>query len=129
MERRHSGLGKEESMNQQKNRVKMRGQPIRDNAVGFCYHSSHTGWLTEKMTKQHNCLGKRCKYFRKLESSSYWYKRDIKKVLRKIKKNGYGIVTIDGDRYLIQDYTKLCRICNYKMSKTNCLPIIEYSKL
>lgn len=110
-------------------RASMRGQPTKENAVGYCYHSSHTGWLTEKMMKQHDCLGKQCKYFRKLETNPYWYRRDVKKALSKIKKNGYGVVTINGTRYLTQDYKKLCDRCRIELKLTKCFPIVEYSKL
>lgn len=31
--------------------------------VGYCQYSEHPGFLTEKLRKQHNCLGKQCFHY------------------------------------------------------------------
>lgn len=33
------------------------------NCVGYCKYYEHPGFLTPKLQKQHNCLGKRCFYY------------------------------------------------------------------
>ncbi len=31
--------------------------------VGYCSYDEHTGFLTQKLRKQHNCIKKRCDYY------------------------------------------------------------------
>lgn len=31
--------------------------------VGYCQYSAHPGFLTEKLRRQHNCIGKQCFYY------------------------------------------------------------------
>lgn len=33
------------------------------NCVGYCQYSKHPGFLTEKLRKQHNCIGKQCFHY------------------------------------------------------------------
>ncbi len=33
------------------------------NCVGYCQYSEHPGFLTEKLRKQHNCIGKQCFHY------------------------------------------------------------------
>ena len=58
----------------------MKGQPAKDNTVGWCSNNNHKGAVSLKMLKQHKCLDRDCKYFRKNEEHGYWkHKEEIKK--------------------------------------------------
>lgn len=58
----------------------MKGQPAKDNTVGWCSNNNHKGAVSLKMLKQHKCLDRGCKYFRKNEEHGYWkHKEEIKK--------------------------------------------------
>lgn len=41
------------------------------NACGMCHNRKHKGLLCAKAIKEHQCLGKNCRYFEKLEHP-YW---------------------------------------------------------
>jgi len=40
--------------------------------VGCCHNLLHPGKMTKQLLKQHNCLGKDCRYFEKYENAEYW---------------------------------------------------------
>ena len=40
--------------------------------VGCCHNLLHPGKMTKQLLKQHDCLGKNCRYFEKYESAEYW---------------------------------------------------------
>ncbi len=33
------------------------------NCVGYCRYEDHSGFLTRDLRKEHNCLGKQCRYY------------------------------------------------------------------
>ena len=43
--------------------------------VGCCHNLLHPGKLTKQLLKQHDCLGKNCRYFEKYEAAEYWAER------------------------------------------------------
>ena len=47
-----------------------------DKLVGYCNYGNHKGYLLSKNVKKKNCLGKKCRYFTKIENSSYWNRTD-----------------------------------------------------
>lgn len=46
--------------------------------VGCCHNAIHPGKMTEKMMKQHDCIGKQCRFFEKYEKSTYWLQQKQK---------------------------------------------------
>ena len=40
--------------------------------VGCCHNALHPGKLTKQLLKQHDCLGKDCRFFEKYEDAAYW---------------------------------------------------------
>lgn len=40
--------------------------------VGKCHFSGHRGYLTPSTVKNHDCLGKNCKYFEQFKNKPYW---------------------------------------------------------
>ena len=62
-------------------------QPVSEsNRVGYCHLNKHPGYLTERLIKEHGCLGKQCPYLHKYEDNKYWQRREEKKKLKKEKK-------------------------------------------
>jgi hypothetical protein len=46
--------------------------------VGYCHNLIHPGKLTLKIMKEHDCLGKQCRFFEKYEDSGYWIAQEQK---------------------------------------------------
>lgn len=47
----------------------MDGHPHRNEIkAGYCWNNEHKGWLTPKHVKEHDCIGKKCRYFQKYEN-------------------------------------------------------------
>jgi len=44
----------------------------RGRIVGCCHNNIHPGKMTKGLLKQHDCLGKQCRFFEKYEDSPYW---------------------------------------------------------
>ena len=42
------------------------------NIVGYCNSTLHPGKVSKHLLKEHDCLGKKCFYFKKNEQSTYW---------------------------------------------------------
>ena len=40
--------------------------------VGFCKHSYHTGYVTEKVLEKHDCINKKCSYLIPIRTHHYW---------------------------------------------------------
>lgn len=40
--------------------------------VGCCHNALHPGKLTKQLLKQHDCLGKACRFSEKYEDAAYW---------------------------------------------------------
>lgn len=51
--------------------------------VGCCHHRIHPGKMTKRLLKQHDCLGKQCKYLERYNTSTYWTELDKKRNKRK----------------------------------------------
>lgn len=67
---------------------RLKGQPRKEKAVGYCHNPSHKGYLSLKVYKQHKCAMKECRYFEKYEDCPYWLNRKRIKEARKERKNG-----------------------------------------
>ena len=65
------------------------GQPNPKNSVGVCTHNKHRGYLSVKAMKEHQCLGKRCPYFKKNEEHPYWIQHERMKQIRKARRQKY----------------------------------------
>jgi hypothetical protein len=63
-----------------------RGQPNKENAVGYCHNPNHMGYLSAKIIKRHACLAKQCKYLHKYEDNPYWIERERKRAEKKARK-------------------------------------------
>ena len=51
---------------------RLRNQPSRQNAVGYCHYKLHKGFLSWKAIKSHDCLGKQCPYLEKYLDRPVW---------------------------------------------------------
>jgi hypothetical protein len=54
--------------------------------VGYCRYKKHKGFLTRKLMKQHQCLGKGCHYFQKFEDAPYWKEKSKIKQMKRDRK-------------------------------------------
>lgn len=54
-------------------------------ACGYCLR--HDCYLTVKMLRQHDCLGKQCFHLIKNEKHRWWMQRELKKMKRQERKN------------------------------------------
>ena len=65
---------------------------------GLCRHNSHKGYLTVTSIKEHDCLGKNCPYFVKMEHA-YWRYRDRRKLekiaFKNIERNSKTLILRD----------------------------------
>jgi len=68
---------------------RMRGQPQRERACGYCHSNLHKGYLSVKQVKKHGCLAKQCPRFERYEDHAWWEQRDRVKRLRKERKERY----------------------------------------
>lgn len=51
--------------------------------VGMCHNTLHTGFLTQSLMEQHECVGKNCYFFQKNECASYWEHLKQKRAFKK----------------------------------------------
>lgn len=51
----------------------------RSDACAICHSPAHKGYLCAQAVREHQCLGKGCKYFEKLEHQ-YWIQVERKKL-------------------------------------------------
>lgn len=51
----------------------------RSNACAICHSPAHKGYLCAQAVKEHQCLGKACPYFEKLEHP-YWVQVERKRL-------------------------------------------------
>lgn len=58
---------------------------IRNRVVGYCHNRNHRGFITTKSVKEHDCVGKCCRYFEKYDVQ-YWTDLDAKKIIKKLSK-------------------------------------------
>ena len=63
-----------------------KGQPQKENAVGYCHNPEHRGYLSLKNLKKHKCLAKQCRYLHKYEDHKYWAERERIKAEKKARK-------------------------------------------
>ncbi|WP_026653663.1 hypothetical protein [Butyrivibrio proteoclasticus] len=70
-----------------KNDFYLMNQPKPENAVGFCHYKKHNGFVSEKMLKKHQCLGKNCPYLQKYENHEFWIDRARIKAEKKARKS------------------------------------------
>ena len=63
-----------------------KGQPTKENAVGYCHNPKHRGYLSKKNLKNHKCLAKECRYLHKYEDRQFWIDREKKKADKKARK-------------------------------------------
>lgn len=69
-----------------------------DAVLGYCNNSLHKGFLNKKVMDEHQCIDKKCRFFDKNQSSSFWLsiekrKDERKKGLqeKKMQKNIYNL--------------------------------------
>lgn len=109
----------------------MNGQTNKDNAIAYCHHENHIGYLNENLMKKHKCLEKQCRYLEKYEDKHYWIQRSIKQVLKKMKKNNNkGVIYIDSKGFGCAD-TNIDYLSNYaekKIKETGEIPEIRYKE-
>lgn len=54
-----------------------------ENVCAMCFSKRHTGALTVKHLKQHQCLKKNCDVLAKFDDHPYWEQRKLKKLRAK----------------------------------------------
>ncbi len=69
----------------------MRNEPKTEKTVALCHYQKHYGYLSAKMMKQHNCLGKNCPYLEKMEEHTYWEQRAARQELRRERKDRLAV--------------------------------------
>ena len=70
-----------------KKKKPMRSQPKTDNnTAGQCHNNIHSGRMTLKMVRDHDCLGKKCPFFEKNDNHSHWKKKEAIKQKRKLER-------------------------------------------
>ena len=105
----------------------MGGQTNKDNAIAYCHHAKHNGYLNEKLIKQHDCLNKRCPYLHKYEEKPYWIKRQIKSALKKYHKNNdQGYIMINGKAIKCDNIDWLYNFARDEMLECDQIPEITY---
>ncbi len=57
-----------------------------DKIVGFCHNVIHPGKLTRKIMEEHDCVGKKCRFFEKYADSSYWVAEENRKIQKQQRK-------------------------------------------
>ena len=66
---------------------RLKGQPPKERAIGYCHNPTHKGYLSLKVYKQHQCNIKECRYYEKYEEHPYWQQKKHIKELKKKKKS------------------------------------------
>lgn len=46
------------------------------NCIGYCHNAIHRGYLSLALMKQHKCIERECKYFKKIKNSYYWMHKE-----------------------------------------------------
>lgn len=69
----------------------LRGQPGKENRIGYCHNPNHRGYLSVNLLKNHKCLEKQCRYLEVHKDHPYWVsrkrRRNDKKLREYIRKN------------------------------------------
>ena len=105
------------------------GATTKDKAVGFCHHKEHVGYLSPNLVKQHDCIGKNCKYFNKYEDHPYWIRKQIVNAVKKYHKNSNsGHIRIEGEEYTTDNVDAMLSACKSMLSETGKVPEILYIK-
>lgn len=63
----------------------MKGQPRKQDAIGYCHNKKHKGYLSANMIRRHGCLAKQCDCFEKYADKPFWIEREKKKQNKKSK--------------------------------------------
>ena len=117
----------QELQNTKPNRAWMRDIPKEESKIAYCRYRKHLGGLSEKMMKQHKCLEKQCPFLQKYEQKRFWIRRKLISALKKKKKNGYGFIMINENRYFTNDLDKLLRVAEKEVELTGGQPpLIKY---
>ncbi len=66
----------------ERSRYYFTNQPSKSKTAGICHNRIHTGRMSIHTIKQHECLGKQCPFFEKVDHP-YWEKREMIKLLKK----------------------------------------------
>ena len=106
----------------------MVGQSNYENAVGFCHHAKHVGYLNERLLKQHDCLGKQCKFLERYRYRSFWIKRDIISALKKKSKNACGSVYVNSVKMEKDNVNHILTYCLKQLIETGTVPVIEFKE-
>lgn len=104
----------------------MSGQSSYENAVGFCHNAKHVGYLSKNLVKQHDCLGKHCKFLERYLDRAFWIKRDIINALKKKKKNAGGSIYVDSVKMEKDDVDHILTYCMNQVRETGNVPVIEF---
>jgi len=56
--------------------------------IGYCWCSIHKGYLTVPLLRQHDCLGKQCRFLQRFDDTPFWVERAKMKTKRKEGKEG-----------------------------------------
>ena len=106
------------------NKAYYKGQPKRENSIGYCHYSQHLGYVNDNIIKKHQCLEKQCKYLERYEDNIYWCRREIRKYLKQINKNNGGYLEINGVLYLTHDLNDLTMIYWWEYQKNSEKPTV-----
>lgn len=77
--------------------AKFVGQPKPSKATAICRNYKHSGYLSLRNMKLHQCESRECKYFEPILSHPYWEEKAKKKLDKKIKKNAEIIKYSDNE--------------------------------
>ena len=67
----------------------------KENAIGYCHHNMHKGYLSVAEARRHRCMEKQCRYFSKYEDRKYWMKKTVIKIIKKYKKYTDGYILLN----------------------------------
>ena len=101
--------------------------PSKENAVGYCHCATHVGYLSPSLMKAHHCLEKQCPFLERHENKTFWIKRDVLNVVKKMNKNGRrGSISIAGTEYFTDNVDKLVSACLNYIALNGTKPTIQY---
>ena len=105
------------------NRHYMKEKVADQNVIAFCHSLAHTGRLSEKLLKQHGCIGKNCPFLEKY-NHQYWIEKDcINELKRYNKHNKNGFIKINEKYYKQENLKILVKICEKELEETGSYEI------
>ena len=118
------------------NRKTISGQIVGSNkCVGYCKYKEHTGFLTQRNRKEHNCIGKGCNYYVPKEKTNYTksivisvpnYRDDILKLAQSLTKDDAVFITKVIQNGLFEYSIEFFSITNERVMEKHIDAISDY---